>query len=246
MNIFRPNESKTKPNNGINPTKKILKITTISPLNIGNGDVYANMDYYIENNKAKAKIINIEELFESIDDINKINKLVNLIKHNMDNNRMKGGVKETYESIGLYPDEHILKEVDCKINKDARVQVRKFINQNGKYYVPGSSLKGAIRTAYIFDYYDKNIGKLVNILENKKIYDNKKGNEVVNTAIGRNIKDDFFKYLLITDSNIIPQENFEFINTIRYNTMDVRKDKKSSNNIPEPKEVLKKKLQSSV
>ncbi|AEH07256.1 type III-A CRISPR-associated RAMP protein Csm5 [Methanothermococcus okinawensis] len=235
MNIFRPDESKTK-NNGIKSTKKVLKITTISPLNIGNGDVYSNMDYYIEN--GKAKIINMEELFENIKDIHKIDELTKLIKHNMNNNRMELSVKEAYESIGLYLDEHILKEVNCNIKMDAKIQVKKFINQNGKYYVPGSSLKGAIRTAYIFDYYDKHIDKLVNILENKKIHDNKKGNEVVKTAIG-GIKDDFFKYLLITDSNIIPPENFEFINTIRYNTMDAKKGKKS-NTIPEPKEVLKK------
>ncbi|WP_292459993.1 type III-A CRISPR-associated RAMP protein Csm5 [Methanothermococcus sp.] len=232
MNIFRPNESKPK----MEATKKILNITTLSPLNIGNGDVYSNLDYYIEN--SKAKIINIDKLLESIDDINKINELVQVIKSNMGNNRVEKDTKEIYESIGLYPEEHILKEIDCKIRKDARIQVKKFINQKGNYYIPGSSLKGAIRTAYIFDYYDKNIDELIKILKNNDIKPYLKGNEVIKTAIG-GINKDFFKYLLITDSNIIPPENFEFINTIRYNTMDARKGKKSET-IPEPKESLKK------
>jgi CRISPR-associated protein Csm5 len=230
MSIFKQNYS----------NKKILKITTLSPLNIGCGDFYTNLDYYIEDNKAK--IIDIERMMDSIGDIDKINQMQNqmqkLIKSYMGNNKLTISIKELYEGIGIYPDEFISKEIDCKIKKDASVQVAKFINQNGNYYIPGSSLKGAIRTAYIFDYYDKNINKLIGILKDNSIPPFKKGSAVVENAIGR-IKDDFFKHLLITDSNIISPENFEFINTIRYNTNDARIGKKS-NNIPEPKESLKK------
>lgn len=225
-NIFKQNYS----------NKKILKIKTLSPLNIGNGDIYTNLDYYIEGRKAK--IIDIERMMENLEDIDKINQMQKLIKSNMGNNKLEISVKELYEGIGLYPDEYIVKEIDCKIKENASVQVAKFINQNGNYYVPGSSIKGAIRTAYIFDYYDKNFDKLVKILGNNSIDDNKKGNEIVKRAIG-NIQNDFFKYLLITDSNIIGPENFEFVNTIRYNTKDAKTGKKS-NTIPEPKETLKK------
>ena len=230
MNIFR----QTPKNESV---KKTLKITTLSHLNIGCGDFYTNLDYYIEG--SKAKIIDIERLLESLDDVNKIDELVKLIKSNMGNNRMEIGVKEAYESINIYPDEFILKEIDCKIKEDASVQVKKFINQNGKYYVPGSSLKGAIRTAYIFDHYDKNIDKLVSILEDRRIHNNKKGSAVVENAIG-SIKDDFFKYLLITDSDFIDSNNFEFIETRRYNIEYKRKNKSNIYGNKECKEVLKK------
>jgi CRISPR-associated protein Csm5 len=225
MNIFKQNYS----------NKKILKITTLSPLNIGNGDKYTNLDYYIEGNKAK--IIDIEKMMESIEDINKINEMQNLIKHNMGNNRLTISVRELYEGIGIYPDKYISKKIDCKIKEDASVQVAKFINQNGNYYIPGSSLKGAIRTAYIFDYYDKNINKLVNILKNRD--NTKKGNEVVKIAIG-DIKDDFFKHLLITDSGFISPENFEFIETRRYNIENKKRNKSNVYGNKECKEVLKR------
>jgi len=227
MNIFEQNNS----------TKKTLKITTLSHLNIGCGDFYTNLDYYIEG--SKAKIIDMGRLLESLDDANKIDELVKLIKSNMGNNRREIGVKEAYESINIYPDKFILKEIDCKIKEDASVQIKKFINQNGKYYVPGSSLKGAIRTAYIFDYYDKNIDKLVSILKDRGIYNNKKGSAVVENARGK-IKDDFFKYLLITDSDFIDSNNFEFIETRRYNIEYKRKNKSNIYGNKECKEALKK------
>ena len=227
MNIFRQNQS----------NKKTLKITTLSPLNIGCGDSYTNLDYYIEDNKAK--IIDIEKMMDSIGDIDKINQMQNLIKSNMGNNRLTISVKELYEGIGIYPDEYISKEINCKIENDARVQVAKFINQNGNYYIPGSSLKGAIRTAYIFDYYNKNINKLIGILKDSKIPPFKKGNEVVKIAIG-GIKDDFFKHLLITDSGFISPENFEFIETKRYNIENKKRNKPNVYGNKECKEVLKR------
>ena len=194
-----------------------INITTLSHLHIGCGEFYTNLDYYIEN--GKAKILDIEKMLESLDDITKINKIVNLIRSRIRHNRMECNIKDICESMNINPERFILRELTCKIKKNRRIQVEKFIqNKNIGYYIPGSSIKGAIRTAYIFDYYDdkEKINELVNILKNKKIFPHQKGKCVVEKAIGK-IENDFFKYLLITDSDSIDPSNFEFIETRRYN-----------------------------
>ncbi|MBW9222472.1 type III-A CRISPR-associated RAMP protein Csm5 [Methanothermococcus sp. SCGC AD-155-C09] len=245
------------------PVKKTLKITTLSNIHIGCGDFYTHLDYYIEG--GKAKILDMERMLESLDDIKRIDEMTNIIKFNMRNNRIEDSIKEIYKGVNIHPEDFILKEVDCKIEEDKRVQVEKFINQNGRYYVPGSSIKGAIRTAYIFDYYDKNIGKLVDILEgdnkNKNAQYNEKGEAVVKKAMGKikddsfkcnekgkavvegaigGIENDFFKYLLITDSNYIDPNNFEFIETRRYNLEYKKRGKSKLFGNKECKETLKK------
>lgn len=248
MNIFSPDyknkaiengksisETKSKTKSKNKYLKETLLIKTLSPLNIGNGEKYTNLDYYIEDKKAK--IIDIERMMENLKDIDKINQMQNLIKNNMGNNKMTMTVMELYHSVGLYPENHVSKEIDCKIKENASVQVAKFINQNGKYYVPGSSIKGAIRTAYIFDYYDKNFDKLISILDDREIRN--KGTELVKRAIG-NIQNDFFKHLLITDSKFIDFKNFEFIETKRYNIEHKKRGNSNLYGNSEHKEVLKK------
>ena len=238
-NNFKPDLSTFK-------DKKILKVRTLSPIHISNGEEYANLDYFIKD--GMANIINLDEVFRNMDE-NMIETFTKLIKNNMNNNRMEMTVEELYYSVGidLSNEKFILKKVNCKIRPNARVKVKQFINQKNKFYIPGSSIKGAIRTAYIFDYYDKNINELVDILEDKGILPNKKGSEVVKRCIG-NIQEDFFKNLLITDSNFIDENNFEFIECRRYNTYEFRKNKNSRKiwGNPEYNESLKKNVEFSV
>jgi CRISPR-associated protein Csm5 len=121
------------------------------------------------------------------------------------------------ESVGLNPDDYVIREIDSEIKSDSRTRVKKFINQKNAYYIPGSSIKGVIRTAYVFNYYDNGRTKeLLNILADRKINLDNKGKAVVENAISKNIPEDFFKYLIISDSISLNGE-FKFINTKRWN-----------------------------
>ena len=217
----------------MNEEKIRLKATARTPLCIGNGEIYNYLDYVPEKNKIK--IIDINKAFEELKYIEKINKLSELIQNNIENNRSKFTTKELFEKVGITNiSDCVVKEMDSEISVDKRGEIKQFINQNGKYYIPGSSIKGAIRTAYIFDYFDGKIEKLVEILKNRN-----KGNELVKTAVG-NIGNDVFKYLLVSDSGIIEGKNFKMVETERYNKYLSEKTKKPlRRGNPQNAEVLK-------
>ena len=197
----------------MNEEKIKLGVKTINPLHIGNGKNYDYLDYIPETNKIK--IIDINKAFEELKDLEKINELSNLIQNNIDNNRLNVSTKELFGKIGITNiSDYVVREIESEIQIDKRVEIHQFINQNGKYYIPGSSIKGAIRTAYIFDYFDKNIGKLIEVLKDRNLRN--KGNEIIKMVVG-DIKKDSFKYLLISDSNILENNAFKMIETKRYN-----------------------------
>ncbi|EHP86824.1 type III-A CRISPR-associated RAMP protein Csm5 [Methanotorris formicicus] len=194
-----------------------VKCNTITPIFIGCGEEYTQLDYYIEENKAK--IVDLEKAMMDLDDLEKINHLSKLITSYINNNRLESNAKELLKSIGIDVKDYVVREVNCEIESHRSIRVKKFINQRGFPYIPGSSIKGAIRTAYIFDYYDdeKRINELIKILRDKNIKPWEKGDAVVKNAISRNIQSDFFKYLIVSDSGFLDGK-FKFIMTKRWNT----------------------------
>ena len=188
-----------------------VKCKTISPLFIGCGEEYSQLDYFIENDTAH--IIDLEKAISELNDLKKVDEISRLIISNTTNNRLNLNAKDILESIGLNAEDYVVKKIKCEIKSDSKTRVKRFIHQNNNYYVPGSSIKGAIRTAYIFNYFDRNFTELIKILKDVKISD--KGKEVVNRAISKNIHDDFFKYLLISDSDFVDGD-FRFITTKRW------------------------------
>ncbi|ACV24785.1 type III-A CRISPR-associated RAMP protein Csm5 [Methanocaldococcus fervens] len=195
-----------------------VKCEILTPLFIGCGDEYTPLDYFIED--GKAKIVNLEKVIANLKDIEKINYISQLIMSNISGNRSEINVKELLESVGLNPEDknYIIREIECEIKSDSRTRVKKFINQNNMYYIPGSSIKGAIRTAYVFNYYyNGRIKELLNILANREISFDEKGKVIVENAISKKISEDFFKYLIVSDSISLDGEEFKFINTKRWN-----------------------------
>ncbi|WP_456416596.1 type III-A CRISPR-associated RAMP protein Csm5 [Methanocaldococcus sp.] len=193
-----------------------VKCKTLTPIFIGCGDEYSPLDYYIEGKMAK--IVDLEKAMMSLKNIDDINYLSELIKSYIYNNRLKVNVKELLKEVGINAEKYVIRKIECEIEEHRNIKVKKFINQNGFPYIPGSSIKGAIRTAYIFDYYDdkKRIYELIDILKRKDIEIWKKGEAVVKNAISKNIQDDFFKHLIVSDSECL-NGKFKFIMTKRWN-----------------------------
>ncbi|WP_456374199.1 type III-A CRISPR-associated RAMP protein Csm5 [Methanocaldococcus sp.] len=202
----------------------IVKCKVLSPVFIGCGDEYTPLDYFIEN--GKVYIVDFNKVLDNINDIKKINEITDYIKQNIHNNRIEVNAKDILSRLKLCPtdDNYVSKSLDCEIKNDSKTRVKKFISQNGVPYIPGSSIKGAIRTAYLFYYYDKHFTKLLKILNlNNHKSDSKKRHVNVNDiekklikyAISNNIQNDFFKYLKISDSLNL-NGTFKFINTQRW------------------------------
>lgn len=195
------------------------QLTPLTPIHIGSGEELSSCDYIIKKNQFFR--ISLEDFYEKLD-----LKLKKEFLELIENNRfisIRKFVKDNYkEEYGyLYKrtvSEDIQEKYESKIggatkkNEENLLSVFEFIgNYKGKY-IPGSSLKGYIRTAYIANE-SENLN--YNIMRNSKVKTApfvsgaKEGGmdkEISAKALGLNSlepKFDPFKNITITDSNIL-------------------------------------------
>lgn len=136
--------------------KHRIKITTLSPVCIGNGQKLSPIADYIYDNKQihylnKAKI---EDFLAQDSDL--MDKYIQGIVYGMDNNKTNFSLKEFLEnSLKLSPNEYILHSIDTKIKSPKELNSIIKNASNSSPYIPGSSLKGAIKTAFLYDWLKK-------------------------------------------------------------------------------------------
>jgi len=200
-----------------------IELQTTTPLHIGNGKSYSSLEYFID--KGHINFIDINSVFESIgkgkteeESIKAIDELSKKIEKSVINTQQTIDAKAFFAEYVVNVSDFVIKTLQTDIKPQKRVEIHQFINQNGRYYIPGSSIKGAIRTAYLFNYFDKNenIEKLVRVLNDHQIYDKSKSNELNKIVFGE-ITDDFFKYIHVEDSQFLTDDNIKVIETRRYN-----------------------------
>lgn len=112
-------------------------------------------DYIYDNkqihylNKAK-----IEEVLAQDSDL--MDKYIQGIVYGMDNNKTNFPLKEFLEnSLKLSPNEYILHSVDANISSAKELNAIIKNASDNRPYIPGSSLKGAIKTAFLYDWLKK-------------------------------------------------------------------------------------------
>lgn len=191
---------------------KILEISlkVLSPVHISSGKEIQNNEYIIKNNKfcrfnfnkliiklddnEKEKLLKeieekspnkirtninsfLNEKFNKIDFEYKIN--IEKIKGKIEGEKIDNLIQDLYEKN--------LKQIS--IEKSNSLNIKEFINVYYKKYIPGSSIKGAIRTALIDQSFSNDYDKLE---KDKKI------------------NEDYFKNLIVTDSKFnTDNENIE-------------------------------------
>lgn len=138
-------------------------LTPLTPIQIGNGNQIYPYDYVIKNGIYYR--IDVAELIEKFPDNKKIEFIKLLELGNMIKIRtfILDNYKEEYGYIYKCPVEKSLNiEYEDKIrgalkrNEQNQFIIEEFIgNFNGKY-IPGSTIKGAMRSAYLFNEFDKN------------------------------------------------------------------------------------------
>lgn len=128
-----------------------LKITTLTPVFIGSGEnnnIY--MEFYLK--EGKAKHINFKKFLYSLED-NVLNKFIEEVKRGVNLNFINN-----YSNF--IKEEHIDYEIEnfsnsLQAGKSRNVSL--IIKTNNKTYIPGSSLKGAIRTTFNDNVYGQKI-----------------------------------------------------------------------------------------
>lgn len=186
------------------------KIEILSPLHVGNGTKISPMEYIVDK---KFHRIDMESLFK-------------------DNNFDVEGFIENAKFNSFYLGEfyreiaknHIMYSAD--ISKDAenylkekkyRNEITEFIKSAGKPYIPGSSIKGAIRTAMMWyilkenqdlylemeDYLNKIVSKIIR--KDRKYADD----EIEKIVFGKDPTCDMMKAFHISDTNIMSPDNLK-------------------------------------
>jgi len=215
--------NKTKMNEKYN-----IELQTITPLHIGNGKSYSSLEYFIDNKYIN--FINLNSIFDGIgknktekESIDIINRLSKKIEKEVINSQSQIDSRSFFNEYGVNVSDFVLKKLQTDIKPQRRVEIHQFINQNERYYIPGSSIKGAIRTAYLFNYFDnnKNIENLVKVLNDSQIYNKY---DKLNKMVFGEITNDFFKYLHVEDSKFLTDDNIKVIETRRYNNKYPQRD----------------------
>lgn len=219
-----------------------VKLTTLSPLFIGSGKTLSpysdfiqegNTLIYLDQKKIETVISDKPELIDAY---------VKEIRGNMENTRANVSLKDFITTrLKLSLEDITLRKIPLTGNI-GKQQLRQFIATAGRPFIPGSSIKGAFKTAVLFDWLisDKE-GKNV-LSEMLKLVEEKKRDEfnkfdIVQRCFG-NISEDGFRFLHISDSESIPAEKIQATELKRVSILE-----KKGDSIPQPAECLAEKTE---
>ena len=131
-------------------------LTTLSPVHIGSGEQISNWSYAVHN--GKIKIYNFEKVVRALkDNPQRLMNLTAIIERNPLTKNL-GEILQSYK-VNINPEYEV--ELKGKVIKERwdREQRRnikeykhiwEFIKENGKVYIPGTEIKGAIRTSLFY------------------------------------------------------------------------------------------------
>ncbi|MCD6417917.1 type III-A CRISPR-associated RAMP protein Csm5, partial [bacterium] len=182
-----------------------LKLTPITPTVIGSDEKIDQSEYYTQQDRLY--VVDIMEYLKDYPDmIAKFVKKVssNKSKFSLDKDMPEIKGKEEYVKYSI------------KTNVGIRQQVSAFVkDSDGKVYIPGSSIKGAVRTALAFREAKKQVDNIAHkatskIKKNKHIIDEliyRPQEPVENKNRKKDIHYDLLRFLAFSDSPSVSPEN---------------------------------------
>lgn len=140
--------------------KKVYQFTlcTLAPVHIGNGDIYTQKQYIYEN--GYYYFPNIAQLYKEIENNGQrvVKTFEDFLMQNQNNNRIKGRLVDFLNDQSITTrnfDGYSIKETkfESEPHKRGKInEISKFIKDPyGLPYIPGSSLKGALRSIVLND-----------------------------------------------------------------------------------------------
>lgn len=192
------------------------RVELLSPLHIGNGNELKMVDFYLDDDKKLIKRIDFNK-FISYCFENGINLMEELNKRHYKTGR-DFSITKFMDAKGIDPDDFTSYEIPAIIEKrerESEFAVRGHIKCDGAY-IPGSSIKGAIRTALMWSFLNE--GDNVNVLFNELDYwirkrggiDLKKIDDQISQEVfGNDAHHDIFRALRISDTGTMDLEHLE-------------------------------------
>ncbi|MCT4596996.1 MAG: type III-A CRISPR-associated RAMP protein Csm5 [Vallitalea sp.] len=198
-----------------------IKITVLSPVHIGNGDVLSPYTDFIINN-GRIVILDSQKLFEKIEP-HVMEKYLQRIKKTKSNNSNKYTLsKLIYENNIDYTDCEITESEFIYSNKQSEIQMH--IKTKDQLYIPGSSIKGAIRTTMMYDIHNQIQG-----CKKKNRLTEKKELELINKLDNHNNIMNIFSYNIgLKDAYIEKLDNVSYTNSLLYNMKKSDEDREQN------------------
>ena len=191
-------------------------IKVLSPLHIGNGNELKMVDFYLDDDKKLIKRINFNKFIDHCFE-NEIN-----LREELNKRHYKTGkdfsITKFMDAKGIDPNDFTSYEVPAIIQKrerESEFAVKEHVKCGGAY-IPGSSIKGAIRTALMWSFLNE--GDNVNVLFNELDYwlrekgriDLKKIDDRISQEVfGNDAHHDILRALRISDTNTVGMEHLE-------------------------------------
>lgn len=209
-----------------------IELETLSPVCIGNGKKMQHITDYIysEDNIDYINKDVVAEKLSKDDDL--MDKYVNAIAYRTINNQTEFDLANFLEKdAGLNKDEYISYSIGTDIQNEKELNCI-IKNANGKPYIPGSSLKGAIRTAILYNYLEKEKESTLFPFLNK-VEDEKNWKKNLD-----NLNNDLDAYF--TKNNIFGISDSKLIETEHMKVLDLQRISITPNNaIPQVWESIK-------
>jgi len=166
------------------------EISTLTPIHIGTGETYSEYDFvYAEGKKSRKKFlvrIDMERLFRSLDDAQR--------KRFAD--KLQTGGRFTLDAF--FREEkitHLLRTTERygsllpkSYNQSERHEIRECIKTADVPYIPGSGIKGSVRTALLWKYASENTDEILSQLEREL------GNRTKKKFVLKKYADNLFVY----------------------------------------------------
>lgn len=200
-----------------------LNLEVLTAVNIGSGDVLSQFSDYVYDNGFVYYLDHdrlLQELATKPNCDEMIDQFVMIVQ-----NQAKGNTQDRFklksflEENGLDYKKYALRKMP--VSEEIKEQIQLHIKSGNQPYIPGSSLKGAIRTALI-----SHLFSLEKNLKGRKGY--------IGEDIFGKYGDDVLKYLLVSDTMPFPEEKLQIARFYKINLKTKKTD------IPVIKEVIKR------
>lgn len=229
----------------MNVAKKYnVKLLPLTDIHIGSGKDIEAYEYTVKSGYMYR--IDMSEAFDKMNVSEKENFYKILKKNNLFNIRswIYNNYKEEWgyiykEKISSEFEKYYKKKIDDRSQANSQLSISEFIGYDNKRYIPGSSIKGALRTAFIYSdflenekkyqikssyeikngkrvYNRKEIDKEAKIMESEVLLAEKEdryGNKIDKKGekLGLEPKKDPFKIVKVSDTEEIDSEKFEVV-----------------------------------
>lgn len=173
-----------------------IYIQTLSPIHIGSGkELIANTEYlHFTEEYSMLVVIDENKILDIIGEEN-IDKWISIIQKNEDLKDYLSLRKKDLKSDDIKKRIIYLQSTNISNNKTLKEQLH---NGEGLPYIPGSSIKGAIRTAIVAKLASENKDLSKSNLKNRK--GNFDGQQIEKKLFGFNPNEDVFRFLQVGDA----------------------------------------------